>query len=122
MRERSLVLAHQVNDVTQRLDGHLVALQGGGNDLSQLLDDSDMLGCGNGYIRECGHDLATEHCQLLGRDIFFGEALLNLDGLGAQAQVVRPPVFGESALDSAGNYGGRQELVTYWSKMVGQNP
>ena len=25
MRERSLVLAHQVNDVTQRLYGHLVA-------------------------------------------------------------------------------------------------
>ena len=33
VRKRGLVLAHQVNDVTQRLDGHLVALQGGDNDL-----------------------------------------------------------------------------------------
>jgi len=33
VRERGLVFAHQVNDVTQRLNGHLVALQGGDNDL-----------------------------------------------------------------------------------------
>ncbi len=38
MREGSFVLAHQVNDVTQRMNGHLVALQGGDNDLPQLLD------------------------------------------------------------------------------------
>ena len=43
VRERGLVLAHQVNDVTQRLDGHLVALQGGDHDLPQLLDDSGMV-------------------------------------------------------------------------------
>lgn len=34
VRERGLVLAHQVYDVTQRLNGHLVALQGGDNYLS----------------------------------------------------------------------------------------
>ena len=66
MRERSLVLAHQVNDVTQRLNGHLVALQCGHNDLPQLLNDTGMVGRGDGNIRECGHDLATERCQLLG--------------------------------------------------------
>ena len=66
MRERGLVLAHQVNDVTQRLNGHLVALQCGHNDLPQLLNDTGMVGRGDGNIRECGHDLATERCQLLG--------------------------------------------------------
>ena len=65
MRERGLVLAHQVNDVTQRLNGHLVALQGGDNDLPQLFDDTGMVGCGDGNIRECGHDLATEHASNL---------------------------------------------------------
>ena len=97
MRERGLVLAHQVNDVTQRLNGHLVALQGGDNDLPQLLNDTGMVGRGDGNIRECGHDLASEHCQLLGRDVFLGQPLLNFYRLGAQAQVVRPPVFGETA-------------------------
>ncbi len=52
MRERGLVLAHQVNDVTQRLNGHLVALQGGDNDLAKLIDDTGMVGRGNGNIRE----------------------------------------------------------------------
>jgi len=75
MRERGLVLAHQINDVTQRLNGHLVALQGGDNDLPQLLDDTGMVGRGDGNIRECGHDLATEHRQLLGRDVFLGQLL-----------------------------------------------
>ena len=53
VRERDL-LAHQVNDVTQRLNGHLVALQGGDNDLPQLLDDTGMVGRGDGNIRERG--------------------------------------------------------------------
>ena len=65
VRERGLVLAHQVNDVTQRLNGHLVALQGSDNDLPQLLDDTGMVGRGDGNIRECGHDLATEHASNL---------------------------------------------------------
>jgi len=47
VRERGLVLAHQVNDVTQRLNGHLVALQGCDNDLPQLLDDTGMVGRGD---------------------------------------------------------------------------
>ena len=66
MRERGLVLAYQVNDVTQRLNGHLVAQQDGDNDLPQLLDDMGMVGRGDGNISERGHDLATEHGQLLG--------------------------------------------------------
>ncbi len=53
MRERGFVLAHQVNDVTQRLDGHLVALQGGDNNLPQLLNDPEMVRRGDGNIREC---------------------------------------------------------------------
>ena len=53
MRGRSLILAHQVNDVTQRLDGHLVALQGGDNNLPQLLNDPEMVRRGDGDIREC---------------------------------------------------------------------
>ena len=75
VRERGLVLAHQVNDVTQRLNGHLVALQSGDNDLPQLLNDTGMVGRGDGNIRECGHDLATKHRQLLGRDVFLGQQL-----------------------------------------------
>lgn len=72
--ERCLVLAHQVNNDTQRLYGHLVALQSGDNDQPQLFDDTGMAGRGDGNIRECGHNLDTEHGQLLGQDVFLGEA------------------------------------------------
>ncbi len=65
VRERGLVLAHQVNDVTQRLVGHLATLQGGDHDLPQLLDDTEMVRCGDGNIRERGHHLATEQISLL---------------------------------------------------------
>ena len=56
-----------------------------------------MVGRGDGNIRERGHDLATEHLHLLGRDVFLGQPLLHLDRLGAQAQIVRPPMFSETA-------------------------
>lgn len=52
---------------------------------------------GHGQVTEHGHHLAAEHGQLLWRDVFLGEALLHFDCLGAQAQIVRPPVFGETA-------------------------
>ncbi len=83
MRERGLVLAHQVNDVTERLNGHLVALQGGDNDLPQLFDDTKMVRRGHGNIRECGHDLATEQISLLlrlvDRSLFLGHLPSNID-------------------------------------------
>ena len=50
MRERSLVLAHEVNDVTQRLHGHLASLQHGDHGMPQLLDDTDMVRGGHGMI------------------------------------------------------------------------
>ncbi len=50
MRERGLVLAHEVNDVTKRLHGRLAALQECDHGVPQLLDDTDMVRGGHGMI------------------------------------------------------------------------
>lgn len=90
MRERDLVFAHEVHDVSQRLYGRLVALQHHYDDAAQLFNDTEMVRGGHGEVSEHRHHLAPEHGQLLGRDKLLGEALLNVDRLGAQTQVVRP--------------------------------
>ena len=44
-----------------------------------------------------GEHLVTEHGELFRRHIFLGDTLLNVDGFGAQAQIVRPPMVGVTA-------------------------
>lgn len=97
LRKLLLILAHEVHDVAQRLNGRWLATQHSHDDGAQLLQYRSVL---RGLQRELevhAEHLVAEHGELFGRHIVIGDFRFYGNRIRAQAQVVRPPMFGEAA-------------------------